>query len=230
MKQTLLPALLLLAGSSTMLTSCDLSSAGNTLANAYVNQVATGGGTSVTTAIGTALQDMLKSNSKYGELGTVAIEVLKSLRSQGVTYNYSGTATVEALSGTYEPMAYNSIGKATPTVTTSLTTNAKTFAESNTAALTIDAYNVGSNIAVSQIVIANLGLQHQGGTSSMSLTDYSGFNGTCTCTVNGKAYNAATVYITSATATEKKLDLNLTIYYGENYTNPVNITYSGVVK
>ena len=44
------------------------------------------------------------------------------------------------------------------------------------------------------------------------------------------AYNAATVYITSATATEKKLDLNLTIYYGENYTNPVNITYSGVVK
>lgn len=230
MKQTLLPALLLLAGSSTMLSSCDLSSAGNTLANAYVNQVATGGGTSMTTAIGTALQDMLKSNSKYGELGAVAIEVLKSLRAQGVTYNYSGTATVEALSGTYEPMAYNSIGKATPTVTTSLTTNAKTFAESNTAALTIDAYNVGSNIAVSQIVIANLSLQQQGGTSSMGLTDYSGFNGTCTCTVNGKAYNAATVYITSATATEKKLDLNLTIYYGENYTNPVNITYSGVVK
>lgn len=230
MKRHLIPSLLLIAGSSTLFLSCDLGSAGNALANAYVNQVATGQGTSLSTAIGTALQDMLKNNSKYGELGTVAIEVLKSFMAQGTAFNYSGTATVEALSGTYEPMAYNSIGKATPVMTATLTTNAQTVEASTTAALTIDAYNVGSNIAVSQLTIANLGISHSGSTTSIALTDNSGFNGTCTCTVDGKAFNAATVYITSATVAAGKMELNLTVYYGENYTNPVNITYSGTLK
>ena len=137
---------------------------------------------------------------------------------------------MEALSGTYEPMAYNSIGKATPALSATLTTNAQTMAASSTAALTLSAYNVGSKISVSELTIANLGLSHSGSNTAIALTDNSGFGTNCTCTVNGKTYNAATVYITSASVSASQLSLNMTVYYGEQYTNPINITYTGNLK
>ena len=66
--------------------------------------------------------------------------------------------------------------------------------------------------------------------TAIALTDNSGFGTNCTCTVNGKTYNAATVYITSASVSASQLSLNMTVYYGEQYTNPINITYTGNLK
>lgn len=230
MKTKTISALLLVAAGSMCLTSCDLGTAGSALANAYVNQLASGQSTSLSSVVGEALKNQLASNEKYGNLGLVAAELIKSFANQGTAFNYTGSANVEALSGTYEPMAYNSIGKSTPTIAATLTTNAQTVAASTTASLTLSAYNIGSNISVSQLTIANLGLSHSGSNTTIALTDNSGFGTNCTCTVNGKAYNAATVYITSAGVSVSQLSLNMTIYYGENYTNPVNITYTGSLK
>lgn len=230
MKLNTLSALLLVAAGSMCCTSCDLGTAGSALANAYVNQLASGQGASAGSVAGEALKTLLSNNEKYGNLGLIAGELLKSFINKGTAFNYSGTANVEALSGTYEPMAYNSIGKATPALSATLTTNAQTMAASSTAALTLSAYNVGSKISVSELTIANLGLSHSGSNTAIALTDNSGFGTNCTCTVNGKTYNAATVYITSASVSASQLSLNMTVYYGEQYTNPINITYTGNLK
>ena len=230
MKLNTLSALLLVAAGSMCCTSCDLGTAGSALANAYVNQLASGQGASAGSVAGEALKTLLSNNEKYGNLGLIAGELLKSFTNKGTAFNYSGTANVEALSGTYEPMAYNSIGKATPALSATLTTNAQTMAASSTAALTLSAYNVGSKISVSELTIANLGLSHSGSNTAIALTDNSGFRTNCTCTVNGKTYNAATVYITSASVSASQLSLNMTVYYGEQYTNPINITYTGNLK
>lgn len=230
MKLNTLSALLLVAAGSMCCTSCDLGTAGSALANAYVNQLASGQGASAGSVAGEALKTLLSNNEKYGNLGLIAGELLKSFTNKGTAFNYSGTANVEALSGTYEPMAYNSIGKATPALSATLTTNAQTMAASSTAALTLSAYNVGSKISVSELTIANLGLSHSGSNTAIALTDNSGFGTNCTCTANGKTYNAATVYITSASVSASQLSLNMTVYYGEQYTNPINITYTGNLK
>ena len=225
-----LSALLLVAAGSMCCTSCDLGTAGSALANAYVNQLASGQGASAGSVAGEALKTLLSNNEKYGNLGLIAGELLKSFTNKGTAFNYSGTANVEALSGTYEPMAYNSIGKATPALSATLTTNAQTVAASSSAALTLSAYNVGSKVSVSELTIANLGLSHSGSNTAIALTDNSGFGTNCPCTVNGKTYNAATVYITSASVSASQLSLNMTVYYGEQYTNPINITYTGNLK
>ena len=230
MKLNTLSALLLVAAGSMCCTSCDLGTAGSALANAYVNQLASGQGASAGSVAGEALKTLLSNNEKYGNLGLIAGELLKSFTNKGTAFNYSGTANVEALSGTYEPMAYNSIGKATPALSATLTTNAQTVAASSSAALTLSAYNVGSKVSVSELTIANLGLSHRGSNTAIALTDNSGFGTNCTCTVNGKTYNAATVYITSASVSASQLSLNMTVYYGEQYTNPINITYTGNLK
>ena len=230
MKLNTLSALLLVAAGSMCCTSCDLGTAGSALANAYVNQLASGQGASAGSVAGEALKTLLSNNEKYGNLGLIAGELLKSFTNKGTAFNYSGTANVEALSGTYEPMAYNSIGKATPALSATLTTNAQAMAARSTAALTLSAYNVGSKISVSELTIANLGLSHSGSNTAIALTDNSGFGTNCTCTVNGKTYNAATVYITSASVSASQLSLNMTVYYGEQYTNPINITYTGNLK
>ncbi len=230
MKLNTLSALLLVAAGSMCCTSCDLGTAGSALANAYVNQLASGQGASAGSVAGEALKTLLSNNEKYGNLGLIAGELLKSFANKGTAFNYSGTANVEALSGTYEPMAYNSIGKATPALSATLTTNAQTVAASSTASLTLSAYNVGSKVSVSELTIANLGLSHSGSNTAIALTDNSGFGTNCTCTVNGKTYNAATVYITSASVSASQLSLNMTVYYGEQYTNPINITYTGNLK
>lgn len=230
MKLNTLSALLLVAAGSMCCTSCDLGTAGSALANAYVNQLASGQGASAGSVAGEALKTLLSNNEKYGNLGLIAGELLKSFTNKGTAFNYSGTANVEALSGTYEPMAYNSIGKATPALSATLTTNAQTVAASSSAALTLSAYNVGSKVSVSELTIANLGLSHSGSNTVIALTDNSGFGTNCTCTVDGKTYNAATVYITSASVSASQLSLNMTVYYGEQYTNPINITYTGNLK
>ena len=230
MKFNTLPALLLVAAGSMCCTSCDLGAAGSALANAYVNQLASGQGATAGSVAGEALKSLLSNNEKYGNLGLIAGELLKSFTNKGTAFNYSGTANVEALSGTYEPMAYNSLGKATPAVSATLTTNAQTVEASTTAALTLSAYSVGSQISVSELTIANLGLSHSGSTTGIALTDNSGFGTNCNCTVSGKSYNAATVYITSASVNASQLSLNMTVYYGEQYTNPINITYTGSLK
>ena len=91
MKLNTLSALLLVAAGSMCCTSCDLGTAGSALANAYVNQLASGQGASAGSVAGEALKTLLSNNEKYGNLGLIAGELLKSFTNKGTAFNYSGT-------------------------------------------------------------------------------------------------------------------------------------------
>ena len=78
MKFNTLPALLLVAAGSMCCTSCDLGTAGSALANAYINQLASGQGATAGSVAGEALKSLLSNNEKYGNLGLIAGELLKS--------------------------------------------------------------------------------------------------------------------------------------------------------
>lgn len=232
MKKTFLSiaTVLLMAGSGIMVSSCDLGTVGSTLANGAVNSLLSGN-TSASSIASSALTSILSGDSNtQSTLGTIANSLLSSFMNKGTSFTYSGSSAIEALSGTYEPMAYNSIGKGTPTLAVGLTTNQATVAKSTTAALTIPAYTVASGITTSELTIANLGVTTSGSTSTIALTDNSGFSGSPTCTVNGKSYEAKTCYITSCTVNGSTLKLEITVYYGSQYTNPINISYTGTLQ
>lgn len=220
-----------LVGGSMMLTSCGFGTAGQAIASQLLTNYATtgsalGGGNLAATAIQTILKDKNMANT----LGTIAQNMMQGYMQKGTSFSYSGASDVEALAGTYEPMAYNTIGKGTPSLNVTLTTNKATVAESKTAALTIPAFTVAKGITTSEMTIANMGITTRGGVSTIALTDNSGFSGTPTLTVNGTDFAAATVYVSEAKVEGNTLSLNMTLYYGKDYTNPVNLVYSGTVK
>lgn len=220
---------LCLVGGGILTTSCDLGTAASALTQAALTNYATTGHLTGGNLAGVALQSIMKDKDMANVLGTLASDMLKNFAQRGTAVQYTGKSSLEALYGTYEPMAYNSIGKATPNLDVTLTTNAKTVAESNRAQLLIPAYTVG-DVQTTDLVIANLGVTTNGTTSTIALTDNSGFGANCTCTYKGNKLDATTVYITEANVVGNTLTLNMTIYYGKEYTNPVNLTYTGTVK
>lgn len=231
MKKTLfsIAAVLCLAGGSFIVTSCDLGTAASALGQAALQNYATTGHLTGDNLAGAALQAIMKDKESAQVLGTIATNLLQGFTQRGTDFEYTGASTLEALYGTYEPMAYNSIGKATPNLNVKLTVNKKTVAESTTAALVIPAYTVG-DVTTTDLTIANLGITTSGTTSTIALTDNSGFGQGCTLTYKGQALEATTVYITEAKVVGNTLTLNMTLYYGKDYTNPVNLTYTGAVK
>lgn len=231
MKKTLfsVAAALCIAGGSFVVTSCDLGAAASALGQAALNNYATTGHLTGGNLAGTALQSIMKDKEMANVLGTVASNLLQSFNQRGTDFQYSGASTLEALAGTYEPMAYNSVGKATPNLDVKLTVNKKTVAESTMCALTIPAYTVG-DVKTTDLTIANLGITTSGTTSTIALTDNSGFGQNCTLTYKGQTMDATTVYITSAKVVGNTLSLDMTLYYGKEYTNPVNLTYTGSIK
>lgn len=231
MKKTFytLATALCIAGAGIMTSSCDLGTAAKALGSAALNNYITTGSLTGGDLAGTALKAIIKDKDTADVLGTIAGDLLKSFTQRGTAFNYSGESTLEALYGTYEPMAYNSVGKASPKLDCILTVNKKTIAESNVAQLTIPAYTVG-DMKTTDLVIANLGISTSGSTSTISLTDNSGFGAGCTATYKGQQLDATTVYITEAKVVGNVLTLNMTLYYGKEYTNPVNLTYTGTVK
>lgn len=221
----------LLVGGSLMTASCGLGTAGQALASqALTNYLTTGHVTGGGNLAAAALQTIFKDQDTANALGTIASSLIQGFMQHGTPFAYTGGATTEALSGTYEPMAYNTIGKGTPHLDVTLTANQRTIGQATTAALTLPAYTVADGITASEMTIANLGLTTAGSVTNIALTDNSGFSGTPTLTVKGTHYPATTVYITEAKVVGQQLTLNMTIYYGKDYTNPVNLTYTGTVK
>lgn len=233
MKKTLftVAAALTITCGSMLTVSCDFGTTGSALASTAVQNYLTtghvmGGGTLAATAIQTIIKDKEMANV----LGTIASNMLQSYSQKGTPVTYTGSSSLEALSGTYEPMAYNTIGKGTANLDVVLTGNQKDFAKATTAMLTIPAYTIAKGISTSEMTIAGLDLSHSGTTTTIALGNNSGFSGTPTLTVNGQSFEAATVYITEAKVEAGKLTLNMTLYYGKDYTNPINLVYTGSVK
>lgn len=231
MKKTLLSfaTVFTLAGGSMMVASCDLGTVGAALASQAAQNYVTTGSLTGGNLAGTALQLIMKDKDLANTLGTVASTMLQNFNQKGTPFVYSGASQLEALYGTYEPMAYNTLGKATPNLDITLTGNKKTIAESTMAQLTIPALSVGGE-TTTELTIANLGVTTSGTTSTIALTDNSGFGANCTCTYKGQALPATTVYFTEAKVVGTTLTLNMTVYYGKDYTNPINLTYTGAVK
>ena len=232
MKKTLftVATALCLVGGSFIATSCDLGTAGSAIATQALQNYLTTGKLTGGNLAGTALQAIFKDKDMANVLGQIATSMLQSYTQKGTPVVYTGQSNIEALSGTYEPMAYHSIGKGTPNIDVTLTGNQKTLDQSNTAMLTIPAYTVASGITTSELTIAGLNVSTAGGTTTIALGDNSGFSGTPTCTVNGTDFPATTVFITEAKVTGNVLNINMTIYYGKDYTNPINFIYAGTVK
>ena len=203
---------------SMMMSSCAVGTVGSALASTAAQTLLSNG------------ENLKSQDVQNSTLGIIANSLLTSFMAKGTDFNYSGTATVEALSGTYEPMAYNTIGKGTPILAVKLTTNQTTIAQSTTAAISLPAFTVANGITVSDIAIANLGVTTKDNISTLALTDASGFSGTATCTVNSQSFTAATCYITSCTVSNSELKLEITLYYGKDYTNPVNLSYTGKIQ
>lgn len=231
MKKTLysLAAALCIVGGSYMTTSCNLGTAASAIGQAALNNYLTTGHLTGGDLAGAALKSIIKDQETANVLGTIAGDLLKSFTQRGTAFSYTGQSELEALYGTYEPMAYNSLGKEKPNLDVTLTVNKKTIAESNAAQLTISGYSVGG-VKTTDLVIANLGITTSGTTSTIALTDNSGFGANCNCTYNGQTLDATTCYITEAKVVGNTLSLNMTIYYGKEYTNPVNLIYTGTVK
>lgn len=232
MKKTIytLATALCLVGGSVITTSCDLGTAGSALATQALQNYLTTGHLTGGNLAGTALQSILKDKDMANVLGQIASSMIQNYRQKGTPVVYTGQSNLEALSGTYEPMAYNSIGKGTPNLDITLTGNQKTLAQSTTAMLTIPAYTVASGITTSELTIAGLNVSTSGTTTTIALGDNSGFSGSPTCTVKGTSYPATTVFITEAKVVGNTLTLNMTLYYGKEYTNPINLVYTGTVK
>lgn len=232
MKKTLLTVAtaLCLASGSLLVVSCGLGTTGQAIANAALQNYITTGHLTGANLAATALQTILKDKDMANALGQIASSMMQNYAQKGTPIVYSGTATFEALSGTYEPMAYNTIGKGSAALNITLTGNQKTLEKSTTAMLTIPAYTVAKGITTSELTIAGLALTTDGATTIVALGNNSGFSATPTCTVNGQSYPATTVYITEAKVVGTTLSLNMTLYYGKEYTNPINLTYTGTVK
>lgn len=230
MKKTIfsLATAICLLGGSAITTSCSLGAAGELASATLTNYIANGGASGGSLAAA-ALQTIFKDKDTANALGTIASGLLQNFTQRGTSFAYSGQSSLEGLYGTYDPMAYKSIGKASPNLDVTLTVNKKTIAESNTAQIVIPAYTVGG-MTTTDLTIANLGITTSGNTSVIALTDNSGFGANCSCTYEGKTLEATTVYITEAKVEGNTLTLNMTIYYGKEYTNPVNLTYVGAIK
>lgn len=226
---TLATAICLTAG--TMLTtSCGLGTAGSAIANQALQNYLTTGSLTGGNLAATALQAIMKDQEMANVLGQIASTMIQNYHQKGTPVVYAGQANIEALSGTYEPMAYKSIGKGAPTLNVTLTGNQKTLDQSSSAMLTIPAYTVASGITTTELTIAGLTVSTANGTTSIALGDNSGFSGSPTLTVNGSEFPATTVFITEAKVVAGTLSLNMTLYYGKDYTNPINLTYTGAVK
>lgn len=240
MKKTLfsVAAALTIACGSMFTVSCDLGTAGSTIGSAGTaiastalqNYLTTGKVSGGGTLAASALQTIIKDKNMANMLGSLAANIIQNYTQKGTPVTYTGSSQVEALSGTYEPMAYNTIGKNTINLDVVLTGNQKDITKATTAMLTIPAYTIAQGIKTSEMTIAGLDLTHNGMTTNIALGNSSGFSGTPTLTVNGQAFNAATVYITEAKVVGNQLTLNMTLYYGTNYTNPINLVYVGAVK
>ena len=152
------------------------------------------------------------------------ISQILGLLSGGTPSTYSGTASLECLQGTYNPMNYKKVGEGSATLQVTVSTN--TF--SNTATLTIQGVTVG-DVQLGEITLSNLLYTANSDNTqcTLSLGESSSILGTFT--YNGVSSEGSNAYIGKATVNASTAVLEMTLYYGDEMTEAVNLKYSGKV-
>ena len=155
-------------------------------------------------------------------------QILGALLGGGTAYTYQGTAQLEMLEGTYEPMNYKSLGKGTANMTLQLQTG---LLNSGLATLTIPGVTL-NGVTVGTITISNLVLSANSNNTQnyLSLGEQSSIDGTFT--YNEKEYSAVTISNLDATnnsVNTEAMTLQMTVYFGDESTEAMNITYSGKI-
>ena len=152
------------------------------------------------------------------------ITQILSLLVGGQASTYSGTATLECLEGTYEPMNYASLAKGTATLQATVSPSSL----NGTATLTIQGVTLG-DVTIGEVNLYNLAYTANSDNTqcTMDLGESSSITGTFT--YNGQSHEGSSAYIGKAIATASTLTLEMTLYFGDEMTEAVNLTYSGKV-
>ena len=142
----------------------------------------------------------------------------------GTPSTYSGTATIECLQGTYEPMNYTKVAEGNATLQVTVATNTL----SSTATLTIQGVTVG-DVQLGEITLSNLlYTANQDNTQcALALGESSSILGTFT--YKGASSDGSNAYIGKATVNASTATLEMTLYYGDEMTEAVNFKYTGKV-
>lgn len=166
-----------------------------------------------------------------GELGTYRFAYTDESGSEkpdatedGMAYAYTGTAHWECLDGVYDPMNYHRVAEDKGTQRTKVQINTL----SKKATLTLQGVKVG-DVTLTDVVIGQLeyNLNETNMQYSLTLGSESAFSGG-SFTYNGMTFDASNLYIGKAVFTSSGMDLSMTIYYGKEMTEAVNIVFSGV--
>jgi len=154
-------------------------------------------------------------------------QIIGLLFNTGQTYTYRGTATSQALTGSYSSGEWHYINENKNTQLTSMTAQLQS---STTGTLTLAPYTDGA-VTVNQITIYNLTMTAAADQSytALSIGDNSTIDGTIV--YNGTTYTAANLYIEKAQATSAGLVLSMTLYFQaantDDYQMAINLTYNG---
>lgn len=154
-------------------------------------------------------------------------QIIGLLFNTGQTYTYQGTATSQALTGSYSSGEWHYINENKNTQLTSMTAQLQS---STTGTLTLAPYTDGA-VTVNQITIYNLTMTAAADQSytALSIGDNSTIDGTIV--YNGTTYTAANLYIEKAQATSAGLVLSMTLYFQaantDDYQMAINLTYNG---
>ena len=154
-------------------------------------------------------------------------QIIGMLFNTGQTYTYSGSATSQSLTGSYNSGEWHYVNQNHDTQLTNMTVQLQS---STTGTLTLAPYTDGA-VTVQQITIYNLAMTAAADQSytSLSIGENSTIDGTIQ--YNGVTYTAANLYIEKAQATSGNISLKMTLYFQtantEDYQMAINLTYTG---
>jgi hypothetical protein len=163
------------------------------------------------------------------EEGGILSQILPNLFGQTETYNYSGTATSECLTGAASTMQWNYIN--TPT-SIKLTAPVTLTVKNSLTTLELPSY-IDGKVTMNNVTLYNLAMAASNDQSHtvLSVGESSTIDGSIQ--IGSTTYTAGTVYITKAQATPESLILDMTIYFAaqneNDYTKAVNFTYNGKI-
>ncbi|MBQ7571898.1 MAG: hypothetical protein IJT19_06635 [Bacteroidaceae bacterium] len=154
-------------------------------------------------------------------------QIIGMLFNTGQTYTYSGSATSQSLTGSYNSGEWHYVNQNHDTQLTNMTVQLQS---STTGTLTLAPYTDGA-VTVQQITIYNLAMTAAADQSytSLSIGENSTIDGTIQ--YNGVTYTAANLYIEKAQATSGNISLKMTLYFQaantDDYQMAINLTYTG---
>ena len=187
---------------------------------------------------------MVSSCDEENGLGNIISAVLNNLFNPGETYSFTGTATTSSFSGALAQQGDDVVFMIDKYLNATDGNDEGTIQYSNvgldltcsqsTAQLTIPAIDENDgNVQTTEITIYNLVMDTKEGATytTLDLGDSSSFSENANMTYNGVTYEASTMLIEKAQASQKKLELDITIYFRAknetSYTKGIHFTYSG---